>query len=154
MGLLTISKVARQVGLQASAIRYYESIGLLPRALRVNGQRRYDETAIHQLAIIHRARQMGFTLSEIRHLFFGFRRVTRASERWRNLCRRKLTELDRSVDAIKALQNLLKRMMKNCGCETLDQCGKGIYRKGCSEPSPMTLPKSRRHPQPTFAAGP
>jgi len=39
---LTISEVARQVGLQASAIRYYERIGLLPRAPRVGGQRRYD----------------------------------------------------------------------------------------------------------------
>ena len=64
---LTISEVARQVGLQASAIRYYERIGLLPRAPRISGQRRYDTTALYRLAIIQRARQLGFTLTEIRH---------------------------------------------------------------------------------------
>ena len=59
MSELTISEVARQVGLQASAIRYYERIGLLPRAPRMSGQRRYDTTALYRLAIIQRARQLG-----------------------------------------------------------------------------------------------
>ena len=125
---LTISEVARQVGLQASAIRYYERIGLLPRAPRMSGQRRYDTTALYRLAIIQRARQLGFTLSEIRHLFFGFRNITRASERWRTLSHRKLAELDRLMDGIKAVRGLLNKMMTKCRCETLDQCGKGIFR--------------------------
>jgi len=125
---LTISEVARQVGLQASAIRYYERIGLLPRAPRMSGQRRYDTTALYRLAIIQRARQLGFTLTEIRHLFFGFRNITRASERWRTLSQRKLAELDRLMDGIKAVRGLLKNMMTKCRCDTLDQCGKGIFR--------------------------
>lgn len=124
---LTISEVAQQVGLQSSAIRYYEKIGLLPRAQRISGQRRYDKTAVYRLATIQCARRLGFSLVEIRHLFFGFRSVTRASERWQALCRKKLTELDHSIEAIKAVQNLLRKMMKNCSCETLDQCGKGIH---------------------------
>ena len=95
---LTISQVARQIGLQASAIRYYDSIGLLPRAPRMNGQRRYDTTALYRLAIIQHARRLGFSLSEIRFLFFGFRNITRASERWRTLSQRKLAELDRLID--------------------------------------------------------
>jgi MerR family transcriptional regulator, redox-sensitive transcriptional activator SoxR len=128
---LTISEVARQVGLQASAIRYYEQIGLLPRAQRVSGQRRYDATTLYRLAIIQWARQLGFTLDEIRQLFFGFRNVTRASERWHALSRKKLAELDRQMDGIKTVRRLLRRMMRNCRCETLDQCGKGIFRKGC-----------------------
>lgn len=39
---LSISKVAKQIGLRPSAIRYYEHIGILPPARRVSGQRRYD----------------------------------------------------------------------------------------------------------------
>jgi MerR family transcriptional regulator, redox-sensitive transcriptional activator SoxR len=128
---LTISEVARQVGLQASAIRYYEQIGLLPRAQRVSGQRRYDATTLYRLAIIQWARQLGFTLDEIRQLFFSFRNVTRASERWHALSRKKLAELDRQMDGIKTVRRLLRKMMRNCRCETLDQCGKGIFRKGC-----------------------
>src|SRR5579864_3238152 len=124
---LTISEVARQLGLQASAIRYYERIGLLPRAQRIGGQRRYDATALYRLAIIQRARQLGFTLTEIRHLFFGFRDITRPSERWRTLSQRKLAELDHLMDGIKAVRGVLKRLMTKCRCETLDQCGRGIF---------------------------
>jgi MerR family transcriptional regulator, redox-sensitive transcriptional activator SoxR len=125
---LTISEVARRVGLQASAIRYYERIGLLPRAPRISGQRRYDTTALYRLAIIQRARELGFSLTEIRHLFFGFRNVTRPSERWRTLSQRKLAELDRLMDGIKAVRGVLKKMMTKCRCDTLDECGKAIFR--------------------------
>ena len=80
---MTISEAARQTGLQASAIRYYEQIGLLPAAARMSGQRRYDTSILYRLAIIQRAQQLGFTLDEIRQLFFGFGSVTAASQRWR-----------------------------------------------------------------------
>ena len=125
MPQLSISEVAQQVGLRSSAIRYYEQIGLLPPPQRVGKQRRYDTTVLYRLAIIQRARQLGFTLGEIRELFFGFGKITRASARWQNLSQRKLAELDSLAAGIKAVSSLLKRMMQNCQCETLDQCGKG-----------------------------
>jgi MerR family redox-sensitive transcriptional activator SoxR len=133
MSQMSISDVARQVGLRPSAIRYYEQIGLLPPALRMTGQRRYDASMLHRLAIVQRARQLGFTLDEIRELFFGFGNATRASARWRKLSRQKLAELDNLMDGIKSVRRLLKRMMQNCRCETLDQCGKGIFRSGRGE---------------------
>ena len=142
MPLLTISQVARQVRLQPSAIRYYEQIGLLPPAQRMSGQRRYDTTAIYRLAIIQRARQLGFTLDEVRQLFFGFRDAPRASERWQRLCRRKLAELQTLEDGIKTVRRLLKKMTRHCHCDTLDQCGRGIYRSGIPEiPNKPVLPK-------------
>ena len=134
MPLLTISQVAGQIGLRPSAIRYYEQIGVLPPAQRRSRQRRYDPTVLYRLAIIQRARQMGFTLPEIRQLFFGFRDSTRASERWRTLSRRKLAELDDLMDGIKAVRTLLKKLMTKCRCDTLDECGKGLLRKICSPP--------------------
>ena len=85
MSLLTISEVAHEVGLRSSAVRYYEHIGILPPAIRISGQRRYDRTVLYRLAVVQRARQAGFTLEEIRILFFGFRNGTRAEVRW--LCR-------------------------------------------------------------------
>ena len=127
---MTISEAARQTGVQASAIRYYEQIGLLPAAARVSGQRRYDTSILYRLAIIQRARQLGFTLEEIRQLFFGFRSVTSASQRWRTLNQRKLTELDAMLQGIKGMQRLLRTMMEKCHCQTLDQCGKGIFQSG------------------------
>ena len=145
MPQLTISQVARQIGLQPSAIRYYERIGLLPPAQRLSGQRRYDSTVLYRLAIIQRARQLGFTLSEIRQLFFGFRNVTRASERWRSLSERKLAELDHLMGGIKAVRGLLRKMMTKCRCDTLDQCGKGIFRSMNRDLVAKPLPGNYRY---------
>jgi MerR family redox-sensitive transcriptional activator SoxR len=139
MAHLAISEVARQVGLQPSAIRYYEQIGLLPRAERISGQRRYDTTALYRLAVIQCARQLGFTLEEVRELFAGFgaglgaaghRTTPRASERWRAISTKKLAELDSLMKEIHTMRRLLRKMMNCCHCETLDQCGKGIFRSG------------------------
>jgi MerR family transcriptional regulator, redox-sensitive transcriptional activator SoxR len=128
MAQLTISQVARQIRLRPSAIRYYEKIGLLPPAERVSGQRRYTAVVLYRLAIIQRSRQLGFTLNEIRHLFFGFRDITRPSQRWRKLSRRKLAELDHLMDAIKMVRSVLKQLLTKCRCDTLDQCGKCILK--------------------------
>ena len=150
MTQMTISEVAWQVGLEPSAIRYYEQIGLVPRAERISGQRRYDTTALYRLAVIQCARQLGFTLEEIRELFFGFdragfgtagfstgrlgpagpRSATRASERWRAMSTKKLAELDTLMKDMKTMKRLLRKMMDGCHCETLEQCGKGIFRSG------------------------
>jgi len=127
MAHLTISQVAHQIRIRPSAIRYYERIGLLPPAQRLSGQRRYDPTVLYRLAIIQRARQLGFTLSEIRHLFFGFRDVTRASERWRALSQRKLAELDHLMEGIRAVRGVIIKLTTKCRCQTLDQCGKSMF---------------------------
>jgi MerR family transcriptional regulator, redox-sensitive transcriptional activator SoxR len=147
MPLLTISEVAKQVGLRASAIRYYEQIGILLPAQRISGQRRYDPTVLYRLAVVQRARQSGFTLDEIRQLFFGFRNAAPASERWRKLSRQKLVELETLQSQIKSMQQLLRSMMEKCRCETLDQCGKGILRSGCGPAPGKPLPviRSPRH---------
>ena len=132
MPQLTVSEVARQLGLRPSAIRYYERIGVLLPAQRISGQRRYDTTVLHRLAAIQRARQIGFTLNEIRRLFFGFRDDTPASKRWQELSRRKLVELESQLERIKTMQHLLRRMTQCCRCDTLDECGKGVFRKAFS----------------------
>jgi MerR family transcriptional regulator, redox-sensitive transcriptional activator SoxR len=144
MPQLHISEVARQVGLRPSAIRYYEQIGLLPPTERRGNQRRYDTTILYRLAIIQRARQLGFTLDEIRQLFFGFGPVARASERWQKLLHLKLEELDNLMDSVRAVRRLLKKMVEDCHCETLDQCGKGIFRNGGGDFKVKYLPPNRR----------
>jgi MerR family redox-sensitive transcriptional activator SoxR len=127
MRALTITQVAKQFGLRSSALRYYEQIGILLPANRVSGRRRYDGAALRRLAVVQRARQLGFSLDEIRELFGGFRPGTPASQRWRELSKRKLVELDASVERIMIMQRLL-RQMDNCRCDALDECGAGILR--------------------------
>lgn len=130
MAKLTISEVARQVGLRSSAIRYYEQMGILPAPARISKQRRYDKTVLYRLAVIQRARQAGFALDEIRTLFFGFQDGTRADLRWQKLADRKLVELNEIATRIRGMQALLKKMKAKCHCTTLEICGRGILESG------------------------
>jgi len=141
---LTISQVARKVGLQSSAIRYYEEVGVLPPAHRIGGQRRYDSTVLYRLAVVQRARQIGFTLDEIRQLFLGFRGSSRAPKRWQRLSRKKLAELDDLMEGIQKMRNLLQRMAQTCQCETLEECGKLIMQSGCGNITVQPVPRTHR----------
>ncbi len=127
-GDLAISDVARVFGLRTSAIRYYEQIGILPPAMRKNGQRRYDNSALFRLAVVQRARETGFTLEEIRELFFGFPPGTRPPKRWHELSQRKIAELQARMKRLKLMETLLKRM-ENCRCDALDECGEKLLRQ-------------------------
>jgi MerR family redox-sensitive transcriptional activator SoxR len=118
---LTIGEVAKQVGVATSAIRYYEEIGLLPAPARVNGRRRYDGSAVQRLLVIEHAQQAGFTLNEIRELFFGFAVGTHPNARWETLAQRKLEELGEQRWRIDAMQELLRDGL-GCGCLTMEQC--------------------------------
>src|SRR3954464_11856155 len=69
---LLIGELAERAGLATSAIRYYESIGLLPEPYRVSGQRRYGDDTIRRLEFIAAAQQAGLTLREITELADGF----------------------------------------------------------------------------------
>jgi MerR family transcriptional regulator, redox-sensitive transcriptional activator SoxR len=97
MTAMTIGEVAHQGGIATSAIRYYEEIGLLPLPARVNGRRRYDRSTVQRLRVIERAQQAGFTLGEIRELFFGFAVGTPPAARWEVLAHRKLSELEEQL---------------------------------------------------------
>lgn len=142
----TISEVASRFGLRASALRYYEQIGILPAAVRIGGQRRYDATLLRRLAVIQRARQVGFSLEEITQLFSGFDKSTPASKRWRQLAASKLAELEQAQASIATMQNLLKGMAQ-CDCDALDECGAGLLTRNCSSQSANGL----KVPEPTAA---
>lgn len=141
MANLTISEVARQIGVRASAIRYYEQIGILPAAQRVSRRRRYDSTILERLAVVQRARQAGFSLDEIRQLFFGFRDGTAPSQRWKKLAARKLVELDLLTQQIKTMQKLLRT---TCSCRALDECGRKILAQDCGKVAagPLSPPRA------------
>jgi MerR family redox-sensitive transcriptional activator SoxR len=126
---LAISDVARVFGLRTSAIRYYEQIGILPPPVRKNGQRRYEKSVLFRLAVVQRARESGFTLDEIRELFFGFRSATRPPKRWHELSERKIVELQLRMKRLKLMETLLKQM-QGCRCNALEECGKKLLSKG------------------------
>ncbi len=120
---MTIGKLAAESGLPASTIRYWERIGLLPAAPRVNGQRRYRPDAVHTLAMLRLAQACGFRLEEMRHLRNGFRPSVPASRRWQELARKKMCELDEQLKRLKTMRQLLDRV-RQCECADLSTCGR------------------------------
>lgn len=118
---LTISQVARRAGIRPSAIRYYESVGLLPIPARVNGRRRYDERIARRLMIIATAQAMGFTIAEIATLVHGFSADTPASARWRAFAGEKRAAIDALIQRAEAMKRMLEAV-SHCDCPTLDAC--------------------------------
>jgi MerR family transcriptional regulator, redox-sensitive transcriptional activator SoxR len=121
IGELEIGEVAAQAGVQPSALRYYESIGLLPAPRRVNGRRRFDPSVLQRLAVIRVAKEAGFTISEIQTFLDGFEPDTPLSTRWRGLAEKKLAEIDALILRAETMKGLLQQGL-NCGCMTFEDC--------------------------------
>jgi len=132
---LTITHVARSAGVRPSAIRYYESIGLLPAPARISGRRRYDRGVLQRLAIIATAQQMGFTIAEIETLLHGFGAETPAWARWQTLARDKLPEIDALIDHAQGMKRLLEASLR-CECLTLEECVAALRARHRREASP------------------
>jgi len=118
---LTIGEVARRAGLTTSAIRYYESIGVLPEPPREHGQRRYTDETVRRLEIVEVAKRAGFSLDEARVLPAGADDGGPASVRLRELAQRKLPEVDALIRRAAAMRAWLQAATA-CDCETLDVC--------------------------------
>jgi len=132
---MTIGQVARESGFAASAIRFYEQAGLLPKAGRSGGRRHYDQSILERLAVLERAKACGFSLAETRQLFYGFREVDQPSVRWQTLARRKIVELDELAVKIAATKELLQRP---CACRDLAECGQRIRSKRLAHQMPIS----------------
>lgn len=87
MDELSMGDVAKRAGLQASALRYYEGIGLLPVPRRVNSQRRYQPDVLQRSAVIQFAKTAGFSIAEIQILLEGFDPATPPLGGWGTLAR-------------------------------------------------------------------
>jgi MerR family redox-sensitive transcriptional activator SoxR len=124
---LAIGEVADRAGVEPSAIRYYESIGLLPKPSREGGKRRYGNDVLDRLALISLAKDAGFTMKEIRQLVAA-NATGSAADRWRVLASRKLAELDESAERLRRMRKVLRRALE-CGCVDLEACGP-ILRSG------------------------
>jgi MerR family transcriptional regulator, redox-sensitive transcriptional activator SoxR len=107
MADLSIGEVARRSGLRASAIRYYEKIGLLPRVPRTGYQRRYDPVILDRLAIVRFAQYVGLRLTEIKWLLNDVPGRP-PPERWRKLAKERLRQVDALIADAQAIRGLLQ----------------------------------------------
>jgi DNA-binding transcriptional MerR regulator len=116
--LLAIGELARRAGVTASALRYYEELGLLPPPVRISGQRRYPESAARLVGAILLYSDAGFTLAEQKALMAS--RASTPGDR-RQLMQRKLAELDEQIARAQAVREAIRHGLR-CPHEDITQC--------------------------------
>ena len=116
-----IGEVASLSGKAPSAIRYYESIGLLPEPVRVSGRRRYPGEVVRALAVIDTAQRAGLTLDEIRLLLRASPTDANAVEQLRAVAERRLPALREAIERAELVRDWLEQAA-DCCCPTLETC--------------------------------
>lgn len=107
-GLLPIDEVARQLGIRASAIRYYEDRGLITPASRHSGRRWYGPAEVRRLAIIRYWQQSGLmSLQEIGDILAGPER----SPRWGQVLADRIGALQAQIDRMAAAREFLQHIL-------------------------------------------
>ncbi len=138
----TIGQVAEQSGFSASALRYYEGIGLVEPATRTgSGYRLYDDTSLARLSFIARAKQLGCTLDEITDLvgIWDGARCGPVQRRFHDLVTDKLADTERQIAELTLLRDQLRQAATQldapptdgpcsaeCACMTLDRASAPI----------------------------
>ena len=118
---MRIGQLATRAGVNASAIRFYERVGVLPGPDRVGGQRRYPDEALSRILLIRFAADMGFSLDEIKLFLAGLRENVPVGPRWRKLAHRKIAEVEESIKRSRRLKLLLRSLLR-CRCASLQVC--------------------------------
>lgn len=121
--MLSIGKLGQATGVKVPTIRYYEEVGLLPRAERSEGnQRLYDEAARQRLAFIRHARELGFGLDAIRDLLSLADRPDQSCEAADAIARAQLREVEARLVRLRALKGELERMVDQCAHGAIRDC--------------------------------
>ncbi|WP_394542623.1 MerR family transcriptional regulator [Priestia aryabhattai] len=127
--VLTIGELAKRAEISTSAIRFYESIGMIPNPKRVNGQRRYTIEVLDLLKFIKTAQLASFNNKEIIVLLEGFDSQVTPSERWNEMAVLKCNELEEKKKQIDEMLDILKNGLK-CKCLTWSECFSKVNSKG------------------------
>ena len=110
-----ISQTAREAGVNAQTLRYYERRGLLPRPpRRGSGYREYPADAVRIVRFIKKAQELGFSLDEIEELvrLRGVRRGER--HRVRAIAERKIADIDQKIAHLQSMRAALDRLVESC----------------------------------------
>jgi MerR family mercuric resistance operon transcriptional regulator len=120
---LPIGELSRRTGCNIETIRYYERIGVLRRPARTEGGfRRYSLNDLRRLAFVRRARDLGFTLDEVRALLRLADRRDRSCAAVRDLAAGHLNDVRTKIADLKKMERILHDMILQCADGTLPDC--------------------------------
>lgn len=119
---LPIGKLAERTGLSVSAIRFYETRGLVTAARNAGGQRRFDKSAIRKLSFVMIAQRLGFSIVEIGQQLNSLPKKRAPTQRdWTRISRQFRQELEQRIEAMTNLRDRLDGCI-GCGCLSLKKC--------------------------------
>jgi Cu(I)-responsive transcriptional regulator len=122
-GLMNIGDAARASGASAKMIRHYETLGLLKRMRRsLGGYRLYDDTDVHTLRFIRRARDLGFSMPDITRLLGLWQDRRRASAAVRRIALAHISDLDRRIAEMQDLRRTLEHLVHHCRGDQRPEC--------------------------------
>jgi MerR family redox-sensitive transcriptional activator SoxR len=119
---LTIGELARRSGVAASALRYYETIGLIRAERTGGGQRRYARATLRRVAFVRAAQRVGLSLVEARDAMATLPsdRAPDATE-WSHVARAWQRRIDHEIALLQTLRRNLAGCI-GCGCLSLRTC--------------------------------
>ncbi len=129
---MRIGQIAKHSGVPAKTIRYYESVGLLPRPDRTaSGYRDYDEPALQRLRFVQRARSLGFSVRECADLLALYEDKHRASAEVKAMAREHVAQVEAKIAELRAMRRTLGELIDKChgderpDCPILDDLAEG-----------------------------
>jgi len=120
---ITIGALSKRTGVHVETIRYYERIGILPKPDRSpGGQRLYPEQYRWRLAFVRRARDLGFSLDDVRALLqlTGGQRV--ACAKVKSITEKHLADIRQRIKELKQLERMLSAMVTQCKGDEVSDC--------------------------------
>lgn len=123
MNGLTIGELAKSTGTKAETIRYYEKIGIMPRPGRTGGNyRSYGAEELGRLSFVRRARDLGFSLDQVRALLDLADDRSRSCQSVDALAREHVAEIDRKIADLTSLRRELDALLRQCRQGTIAEC--------------------------------
>ncbi|MCW3476382.1 MerR family transcriptional regulator [Limobrevibacterium gyesilva] len=120
---LSIGTLAKATGTKVETVRWYERVGLLPAPARTRGNyRSYGRAHLDRLSFIRRARDLGFTLAQLRGLLLLADQRDRSCEEVDAIARTHLGEVERKIADLQALRRELADIIDRCGHGTVADC--------------------------------
>jgi MerR family transcriptional regulator, copper efflux regulator len=120
---MNIGQAANASGVSAKMIRYYESIGLIPKTVRTEaGYRVYSDNDVHTLRFIRRSRDLGFSVDQISDLVSLWQDRERASKDVKRVALEHVGTLERKIAELQQMAGTLKHLAKNCHGDSRPDC--------------------------------
>jgi MerR family transcriptional regulator, redox-sensitive transcriptional activator SoxR len=120
---LTIGQVAARSGVATSALRFYETQGLIAASRTSGNQRRFERSVLRRVALVQAGRAAGISLEHIRSALDTLpARRTPTRRDWERLSRAWRDDLDRQITTLQAIRDRLTTCI-GCGCLSIDACG-------------------------------